>query len=281
MTILVPKRCQGPLLYSQPFFSLRMFMFNSNISGVLSSIQSDYTNIYTQPYKTLNPQKSLITKHINISILIHTPTKTLYQTNFQTKSKNKKIKNTHRFTDDHIQTPPFKPKSKIKNHQIFVTQKKKTQSLNQPRPEPTKEEENDQWRFRCDSLPVVVAEVVGLVPLTFGTQTQTQTQIQTEAQIQTLSSMAVEHQSWCPQHPIGAFSEEPAAALARKSLKFLDNCFHGTDSKRESKMIVLPLWVRERRERMRGREDRASERENRKRLRKREDMVLRGEAENE
>ena len=46
-------------------------------------------------------------------------------------------------------------------------------------------------------------------------------------------------------------------------------------------MIVLPLWVRERRERMRGREDRASERENRKRLRKREDMVLRGEAEND
>ena len=46
-------------------------------------------------------------------------------------------------------------------------------------------------------------------------------------------------------------------------------------------MIVLPLWVREKRERMRGREDRASERENRKRLRNREDKGLRGEAENE
>ena len=46
-------------------------------------------------------------------------------------------------------------------------------------------------------------------------------------------------------------------------------------------MIVLPLWVREKRERMRGREDRASERENRKRLRKREDKGLRGEAEND
>ena len=48
---------------------------------------------------------------------------------------------------------------------------KKTQSQNQPRPEPTKEEENYWWCFRCDLLPVVVAEVVGLVPLTFGTQT--------------------------------------------------------------------------------------------------------------
>ena len=45
-------------------------------------------------------------------------------------------------------------------------------------------------------------------------------------------------------------------------------------------MIVLPLWVREKRERMRGREDRASEGENRNRLRKREDESLRGEAEN-
>ena len=70
-----------------------------------------------------------------------------------------------------ISKPHLSNQSKIKNHQIFVTQKKKTQSLNQPRPEPTKEEENDQWRFRCDSLPVVVAEVVGLVPLAFGTQT--------------------------------------------------------------------------------------------------------------
>ena len=33
-------------------------------------------------------------------------------------------------------------------------------------------------------------------------------------------------------------------------------------------MIVLPLWVREKRERMRGREDRASDRENRKRFEK-------------
>ena len=32
------------------------------------------------------------------------------------------------------------PNQKNKNHQIFVTQ---------PRPEPTKEEENDRWRFRC------------------------------------------------------------------------------------------------------------------------------------
>ena len=46
-------------------------------------------------------------------------------------------------------------------------------------------------------------------------------------------------------------------------------------------MIVLPLWVREKRERMRGREDRASDRENRKRLRKREDKGLRGQAEND
>ena len=46
-------------------------------------------------------------------------------------------------------------------------------------------------------------------------------------------------------------------------------------------MIVLPLWVREKRERMGGREDRASDRENRKRLRKREDKGLRGEAEND
>ena len=46
-------------------------------------------------------------------------------------------------------------------------------------------------------------------------------------------------------------------------------------------MIVLPLWVREKRERMRGREDRASERENRKHSRNREDKGLRGEAEND
>ena len=63
------------------------------------------------------------------------------------------------------------PNQKSKITKSFSSKKKKTQSLNQPRPEPTKEEENDRWRFRCDSLPVVVAEVVGLVPLTFGTQT--------------------------------------------------------------------------------------------------------------
>lgn len=46
-------------------------------------------------------------------------------------------------------------------------------------------------------------------------------------------------------------------------------------------MIALPLWLREKRERMRGREDKASKRENRKYLRKREDKCLRGEAKNE
>ena len=58
--------------------------------------------------------------------------------------KKKKKKKTHKSTNVHTQTPPFKPKSKKKkkkkNHQIFVTQ---------PRPEPTIEEENDRWRFRC------------------------------------------------------------------------------------------------------------------------------------
>ena len=142
------------------YLTLSLSSLSECLCSILISIESWVLfKVIIQIYKTLNPPKisdHKAYKHIHNHSYSN---KNTILDQFSDKIQIKK--NTHRWP---YPNPIFQ--TQIKNHQIFVTQ-----SLNQPRPEPTKEEENDRWRFRCDSLPVVVAGAVGLVPLTFGTQT--------------------------------------------------------------------------------------------------------------